>query len=94
MGVVIRPQAFVRGAVTSPPGGKPAGKKPAGRNPACRGIDGRLLSIVVAVIALSLILALAGAAFTIRGLLVLCFATLAGRARRVGLQQPRQPTAL
>jgi hypothetical protein len=30
-------------------------------------------------------LALAGAAFAVRAMLVLCFATLAGRARRVGV---------
>jgi len=78
MGDVIWPTVFAR----------PAAAKPAQKR-ARRRIDGRLLSIFVAVVALTWILALAGAAFAVRTLLVLCFATLAGRARRVGLQEPR-----
>lgn len=78
MGEVVRPREFAR----------PAARLPV-RNRARRWIDGRLLSVVLAVMALTWILALAGAAFTVRALLVLCFATLAGRARRVGVQEPR-----
>ena len=79
MGVVIRPQAFVRGIA----------QRSSDPAPSKRRIDGRLASIALALIALGLIIALAGAAFTVRTLIVLCFATLAGRARRVGLQGPR-----
>ena len=43
----------------------------------------RLVAFTVAVIALAWILALAGTAFAIRTVLVLCFAMLTGRARRI-----------
>ena len=78
MGEVIRPPAFAR----------PLPRQPV-RSRARSWIDGRLFSIILAVMALTWILALAGAAFTVRALLVLCFATLAGRARRVGIQVRR-----
>jgi hypothetical protein len=79
MGAVIRPKAFVRAEATPPRHVKRRTQR----------IDGRVLSIFVALVALAWIIALAGAAFTIRALLLLCFATLAGRVRRVGLQAPR-----
>ena len=82
MGDVIWPSAFARPVLRQPV-----------RSRARRWIDGRLISVVLAVMALTWILALAGAAFTVRALLVLCFATLAGRARRVGLQRPRLRTS-
>jgi hypothetical protein len=48
----------------------------------------RVVAIGVAIMALAWILALAGAAFAVRTVLILCFATLAGRAQRVGVPVP------
>lgn len=45
----------------------------------------RVVAIGIALMALAWILALAGTAFAVRTVLVLCFATLAGRPRRVGV---------
>jgi hypothetical protein len=63
------------------------GRAPFSRAPFSRDCrpDGRFLAIVIAVAALTWIFALAGAAFAIRAMLVLCFATLAGRGRRIGV---------
>ena len=47
-------------------------------------IDGRLAAFAVAAIGLASILALAGTAFAVRAMVVLCFAALAGRDRRLG----------
>ncbi len=74
MGEVIRPAIFVRrhslssGAVRR----------------RLRIADGRLAAYIVAAIGLAGILLIAGAAFTFRALVVLCFAALAGqRTRRI-----------
>jgi hypothetical protein len=48
----------------------------------------RVVAVGVAIMALAWILALAGAAFAVRTVLILCFATLAGRAQRVGIPVP------
>ena len=45
----------------------------------------RVAAVLMAFMALAWILALAGTAFAVRTVLVLCFATLAGRAQRVGV---------
>lgn len=79
MGTVIRPAAFARAPEPAPPA------EPRRRSR----IDGRFVSIMIALLALGWILALAGAAFTIRAVLLLFFATVAGRVRRVGLQRAR-----
>jgi len=81
MGIVVRPPAFAR---------RIAPRQVAElRTSRPRRFDGRVVSIIFALMIVAWILALAGAAFTIRILLLLCFATLAGRARRVGLQPRR-----
>jgi membrane protease YdiL (CAAX protease family) len=49
-----------------------------------RRFDFGFAAIVVAIMALAWILTLAGTAFAVRVTLILCFATLAGRARRIG----------
>ena len=46
-----------------------------------RVIDGRLVGMAIAGMGLAWILALAGTAFAVRAILVLCFAALAGRTR-------------
>jgi hypothetical protein len=81
MGVVIRPPAFARGVAPRPLSGLRIRRR--------HRIDGRVVSIIGALAILTWILALAGAAFTVRVFCVLCFATLAGRVRRVGLQPRR-----
>jgi hypothetical protein len=45
----------------------------------------RVVAIAIAMMALAWMLALAGTAFAVRTMLVLCFAALAGRPRRVGV---------
>jgi len=75
MGEVIRPAIFTRRNNT------PAA---ASRRRGLRVADGRLAAYIVAAIGLAGILVLAGAAFTFRALVVLCFAALAGqRTRRI-----------
>ena len=86
MGVVIRPPEFARERPLQSPA--PALKRRARRT--LRALrahrhDFELASLITAVMALAWILALAGAAFAVRTMLVLCFATLAGRARRFGV---------
>lgn len=46
-----------------------------------RMIDGRFVGMMIAGIGLAWILALAGTAFAVRAMIVLCFAALAGRTR-------------
>ena len=75
-GVVIRPVAFAR--VVSPRAAVALRRKRR------RWIDGRIAALLIAGAGLAGILALAGTAFAVRTVLVLCFAALAGRARRVG----------
>lgn len=77
MGKVIRPQAFM-----SP---HPAVASPIRRSRR-RLWDGRIVALAVTGAGFASILALAGTAFAIRAIVVLCFAALAGRARRVGVQ--------
>ncbi len=81
MGVVIRPPEFARGIASARlvPIRTPIRDLRAGR------FDVRIAALVVALMAVAWMLALAGAAFAVRALLVLFFATLAGRARRVGV---------
>jgi len=81
MGVVIRPAAFARetGSSRLQPIRKPIRMWRVPR------FDLRIAALVMAVMAVAWILALAGTAFAVRTVLVLCFATLAGRARRVGV---------
>ncbi len=75
MGEVIRPAIFAARNDT------PA---IAGRRRRLRVADGRLVAYIVAAVGLAGILILAGAAFTFRALVVLCFAALAGqRTRRI-----------
>lgn len=78
MGVVIRPPSFT--ASTRFP-------RIAARRRR-RLIDGRLAALAVAGIGLAGILALAGTAFAVRAIIVLCFAALAGRRRRIGTPSP------
>ena len=88
MGTVIRPAAFTRGMPSSRlmPTQEPI------RTMRARRFNVHLAALIVAVMALAWILALAGTAFAVRAVLVLCFATLAGRARRVGV--PVRQTAV
>jgi hypothetical protein len=81
MGVVIRPAAFAREIASSrlAPIQKPM------RALRARWYDLSFPAVFMAFMALAWILALAGTAFAVRTVLVLCFATLAGRARRVGV---------
>ncbi len=81
MGRVIRPAAFARGIASS----RLATIQKPMRVLRARRYDVRLAALIMAVMALAWILALAGTAFAVRTLLILCFATLAGRARRVGV---------
>jgi hypothetical protein len=86
MGVVIRPAAFAREIAASPhlePIQKPI------RALHARWYDLPVAAVFVAFMALAWILALAGTAFAVRTVLVLCFATLAGRAQRVGVRVRR-----
>lgn len=82
MGVVIRPAAFAR-EIAASPRLKPI-QKPI-RALRARWYDLPFAALFMAFMALAWILALAGTAFAVRTVLVLCFATLAGRARRVGV---------
>jgi hypothetical protein len=82
MGVVIRPAAFAREIAASPrlePIQKPI------RALRARWYDLPVAAVFMAFMALAWILALAGTAFAVRTVLILCFATLAGRAQRVGV---------
>ena len=85
MGTVIRPAAFARGKGFAPL--SPASRRVFARR--IRRFDFGFAALVVAVMAMAWILALAGTAFTVRMFLILCFATLAGRARRVGVPASR-----
>ena len=85
MGTVIRPTAFARGKGFAHL--VPARRRALARR--MRRFDFGFAAIVVAVMAVAWILALAGTAFTVRTFLILCFATLAGRARRVGVPASR-----
>jgi hypothetical protein len=93
MGVVIRPAAFTGTRTVSrsaPLAGAEACPAEAVLSPRSRharpnGSDRRLVAVVIALALVTWIFALAGAAFAIRALLALCFATLAGRGRRVGV---------
>ena len=92
MGVVIRPAAFAREIASSRM--NPIHLRPIQKP--MRALRARLLNLpfaalVVAFMALAWILALAGTAFAVRTVLVLCFATLAGRARRVGVPATIRP---
>jgi hypothetical protein len=81
MGVVIRPAAFAREISASRlrPIEKPI------RVLRARWFDLPVAALIIAFMALAWILALAGTAFAVRTVLILCFATLAGRARPVGV---------
>jgi fatty acid desaturase len=83
MGVVIRPAAFtfIEGQRLPP---APSSQLAPPRSRPNRS-EREFLAILVALAALTWIFALAGAAFAVRAMLVLCFATLAGRGRRVGV---------
>jgi hypothetical protein len=94
MGKVIRPPEFARGdaATQSEPVDTSRGDPRLGRfnlgHFDLRRFDIQLAALVVALMGVAWILALAGAAFAVRALFVMCFATLAGRARRVGVPAP------
>jgi hypothetical protein len=82
MGMVIRPAAFAREIVASPrlsPIDEPM------RALRARWYDIPFAAVLAAFMALAWILALAGTAFAVRTVLILCFATLAGRAQRAGV---------
>jgi hypothetical protein len=82
MGVVIRPAAFAREIAASPrlePIHRPI------RALRARWYDLPVAAVFMAFMALAWILALAGTAFAVRTVLVICFATLAGRAHHVGV---------
>jgi hypothetical protein len=87
MGVVIRPAAFAREIASSRLG--PI-RKPM-RALHARWLDLPFAALFMAFMALAWILALAGTAFAVRTVLVMCFATLAGRARRVGVPATIRP---
>ena len=90
MGVVIRPPEFAREIASSKRSLTRAPRRAVRARRVIRAlrahrIDVQLAALITALMALAWILALAGAAFAVRAMLVLCFATLAGRARRVGV---------
>jgi hypothetical protein len=87
MGVVIRPAAFAREIASA--GLKPI-EKPM-RALRARWYNLSFAAVFMAFMALAWILALAGTAFAVRTVLVMCFATLAGRARRVGVPATIRP---
>jgi len=72
MSNVIRPARFA--ALISSPALAPSRRRR-------RMIDGRFVGMAIAGMGLAWILALAGTAFAVRAILVLCFAALAGRTR-------------
>jgi hypothetical protein len=78
MGVVIRPASFTASARFP----QIVAHRPR------RLIDGHLAALAVAGIGLAWILAIAGTAFAVRAIIVLCFAALAGRHRRIGAPTP------
>jgi hypothetical protein len=85
MGEVVRPAVFARVAALRPDSGSLASDSQASKSRYRIGrVNRALIPIVFAVIALGWILTLAGAAFAVRVTLLLFFAALAGRARRVG----------
>ena len=87
MGVVIRPPAFRNGkgpihlALTQR---RPLDKRRL-RVLFARFFNVRVVAISIALMALAWMLALAGTAFAVRTVVVICFAALAGRQRRVGV---------
>jgi hypothetical protein len=94
MGVVVRPPEFAREIASTKRSPARAPRRAVRARRAIRAlrahrIDVQLAALIAAVMALAWILALAGAAFAVRAMLVLCFATLAGRARRVGVPARR-----
>ena len=85
MGTVIWPAAFARTTGLSP-------THPLSRRRAPVSVwwfDVRLIALLLTVIALVWILALAGTAFAIRAVLILCVAILAGRTRRTDIHAKR-----
>jgi hypothetical protein len=76
--VVIRPAAFARDIAASPR------LRPIRRLKA-RWYDFPVAAVFMAFMAFAWMLALAGTAFAVRTVLVLCFASLAGRARRASV---------
>ncbi len=73
MGVVIRPEIFIRQVMpaTSIPKSHP------------RRIDFRFFAVLMAMAVFAWILALAGAVFTVRVMLIICAAAMAGQPHRV-----------
>lgn len=90
MGVVIRPRAFRngRGPAYLARVQRRALDRRRLRVLFARFFNLRVVAISAAIMALAWILALAGAAFAVRTVMILCFATLAGRAQRVGIPVP------
>ncbi len=88
MGVVIRPPAFRNGK--GPIHLALAQRRPLDRRRLrvlfARFFNVRAVAITIAVMALAWMLALAGTAFAVRTVLVLCFAALAGRPRRASIR--------
>jgi hypothetical protein len=84
MGVVIRPAAFAR-EIAASPRLEPIQKPIRALRARWCWYDIPFAAVLMAFMALAWILALAGAAFAVRAVLILCFATLAGRAQRVGV---------
>jgi hypothetical protein len=87
MGVVIRPPTFRNGR--GPIHLALAQRRPLDKRRLrvlfARFFNLRVVAIAIAMMALAWMLALAGTAFAVRTVLVLCFAALAGRPRRVGV---------
>jgi hypothetical protein len=87
MGVVIRPPAFRNGK--GPIHLALAQRRPLDKRRLrvlfARFFNVRVVAITIAVMALAWMLALAGTAFAVRTFVVICFAALAGRQRRVGV---------
>ena len=87
MGIVIRPPAFRNGK--GPIHLALAQRRPLDKRRLrvlfARFFNVRVVAITIAVMALAWMLALAGTAFAVRTVVILCFAALAGRQRRVGV---------
>ena len=81
MSNIIRPARFSAFARSASGGAFRAGSAPEAGKRRRRMIDGRFVGMMIAGIGLAWILALAGTAFAVRAMIVLCFAALAGRTR-------------
>ncbi len=82
MGEVIRPAVFLRSGRLVRPNMQ--------RGKSLRASDAKFVALALAIAALAWILALAGAAFAMRTMFLLCLTLLAVRRRRIPVQARRR----